>query len=117
MADFADHVDFLGHRVGQANTVVEFLVDGHIDVFVDGRAQYRATVFTIEAWQIAAAAHEAHSQWCATDNHESAPSRVTGHPVPMEYIARGPSVSSAADRIRSASGRPNPRNSSFFNTR
>ena len=55
----------LGHGVTGADAAVELLVDGEVNVLVDGRADDGARFLLVEHGQIAAAAHEADSQRCA----------------------------------------------------
>src|SRR4051794_31849208 len=56
-------------RVSNANPVIEFLVDVDIDVLVDRRTHYGATVSPIELREVASATDETHPQGCSADDH------------------------------------------------
>src|SRR6185503_11078182 len=56
-------------RVTDPNAIVELLVNGDVNEFVDGGGDDRATVLAIEDGQVAAAPDETHAQGCLADNH------------------------------------------------
>src|SRR5437867_13410648 len=60
---------FFGLGVGDADALVELLVDRDVNELVDGRGDNRAAELAIERRQVRAAANEAHAQWGPGNNH------------------------------------------------
>ena len=84
----------LGARIADPQPVVEFGVHGDVDIAVDRRADDGAAVATVEHRHIGPAAHEAHAQRSAADDHAS-PRAAIRRPFPSITPSRA--VEPAAD--------------------
>src|SRR5688572_27001880 len=71
MLDLLRRFHFLGARVGDADLLIELPIDGDVHVLVDSRRDHRAHLLAKEGGQVAAAAHEAHSEGRLADDHAS----------------------------------------------
>src|SRR6185436_5091762 len=69
MLNTIDGPSFLRLGVTHADAVIEFLVHGDVNKFIDRRRNDRAAKFAIEHRKVTASSHKAHSQWRFADNH------------------------------------------------